>query len=263
MLRAKWAVAACLVIQATAGGAIARDLTASPKVLSVRTAVKRLEMGSAHPGRRQAITTLDRVAFAVDGAESSHGQDLAMWRADWSGPQGPMQLSEAAAIDVGGGDRFDVVENRKMGRYYLGQLYRRYRDWPDAVAAYNWGLSHVDSWIKAGRPSEKLAAGVATYTMRVLRDSGLCGGDAMAVPFTRFLFAGFDADGNALDSDRRYDCANFRGAFFATGPLRAKRVPGPPPSLFEQQVAAARSSWIVTSRRLGCAAEINGSLSCK
>jgi hypothetical protein len=28
------------------------------------------------------------------------------------------------------------------------------------VAAYNWGLSNVDTWIKAGRPPEKLLAGV-------------------------------------------------------------------------------------------------------
>src|SRR5579863_3685744 len=40
---------------------------------------------------------LDLVAFAVDGAESSHGADLRMWRPDdWRGPQGPMQVSEAA-----------------------------------------------------------------------------------------------------------------------------------------------------------------------
>ena len=50
---------------------------------------------------------LDRVALAVDGAESSHGADLRMWRPEPGGPQGPMQVSAAAAFDVGGGDRFD------------------------------------------------------------------------------------------------------------------------------------------------------------
>ena len=61
----------------------------------------------------------DRVAAAVDGAESSHGQDLAMWRPDPSGPQGPMQVTAAAATDVGGGDRFDEAKNRAIGRAYL------------------------------------------------------------------------------------------------------------------------------------------------
>jgi hypothetical protein len=46
---------------------------------------------------------LDRVAFAVDGAESTHGADPAMWRAELGGPQGPMQVSAAAAVDSGGG----------------------------------------------------------------------------------------------------------------------------------------------------------------
>jgi hypothetical protein len=120
--------------------------------------------------------TLDRIAYAVDGAESSHGADLAMWRSDPSGPQGPMQVSEAAAADVGGGDRFDSTENRALGRAYLVQLYRRYKNWPDAIAAYNWGIGNVDNWIGAGRPPDKFLAGVAAYLRRVLHDSGMCDG---------------------------------------------------------------------------------------
>jgi hypothetical protein len=117
---------------------------------------------------------LDRVAFAVDGAESSHGSDEAMWRTDPSGPQGPMQVSAAAATDVGGGDRFDTVQNREIGRAYLAQLYRRYGDWPDAIAAYNWGIGNLDAWVKAGRPAGKVVFGVSAYLGRVLHDSGLC-----------------------------------------------------------------------------------------
>jgi Transglycosylase SLT domain len=122
---------------------------------------------------RSASKALDRVTFAIDGVESSHGADIAMWRPSPSGPQGPMQVSEAAA-DVGGGDRFDPMQNRAIGRAYLAQLYRRYHNWPDAIAAYNWGSSKVDGWVKAGRPNEKLLISVAAYTRRVLRDSGLC-----------------------------------------------------------------------------------------
>jgi len=122
----------------------------------------------------QASTALDRVSFAVDGAESSHGENSAMWRPDPSGPQGPMQVTEAAATDVGGGDRFDSVQNRAIGRAYLAQLYWRYRNWPDAITAYNWGIGNLDAWVKEGRPAEKLLVGVAVYLRRVLHDSGFC-----------------------------------------------------------------------------------------
>jgi hypothetical protein len=135
---------------------------------------------------------LDRVTYAVDGAESSHGEDLSMWRPDPSGPQGPMQVSEPAAADVGGGDRFDSTENRAIGRAYLAQLYRRYKNWPDAIAAYNWGMGNVDSWIKAGRPADKFVIGVAVYLRRVLHDSGLCNGPTAApvrTPRARMLSA--------------------------------------------------------------------------
>jgi hypothetical protein len=129
----------------------------------------------AHTAAAQP-TALDRVVAAVDGAESSHGQDLAMWRPDPSGPQGPMQVTAAAATDVGGGDRFDLAKNRSIGRAYLDHLYRRYKNWPDAIAAYNWGIGKLNAWLSAGRPVGKLAKGVAAYTDRVLRDAGLCAG---------------------------------------------------------------------------------------
>jgi Transglycosylase SLT domain len=124
--------------------------------------------------RSSARTALDRVAYAVDGAESSHGADRAMWGLDPSGPQGPMQVTEAAAADVGGGDRFDLVQNRAIGRDYLALLFRRYNNWPDAIAAYNWGMGNVDAWIKAGRPADKFLIGVAVYLRRVLHDSAMC-----------------------------------------------------------------------------------------
>jgi Transglycosylase SLT domain len=118
---------------------------------------------------------LDRVAFAVDGAESSHGLDLRMWRTQLAGPQGPMQVSEAAAIDVGGGDRFDIAENRALGRAYLARMYGRYGNWPDAIAAYNWGPGNVDAWIGRGRAASSLPIEVERYRDRVLRDAALSG----------------------------------------------------------------------------------------
>ncbi|MFZ3238586.1 MAG: lytic transglycosylase domain-containing protein [Stellaceae bacterium] len=127
------------------------------------------------------VGALDQIAFAVDGAESSHGADPNMWRVEPDGPQGPMQVSAAAALDVGGGDRFDTVENRMLGRAYLAQMYRRYANWPDAVAAYNWGPGNMDAWIGAGRPVERLPIAVSLYRIRVLFGSAApLGGRAMA-----------------------------------------------------------------------------------
>jgi hypothetical protein len=125
---------------------------------------------------------LDRIAYGVDGAESSHGGDPGMWRPEPNGPQGPMQVSAAAAADVGGGDRFDETENRALGRAYLAHMFRRYGSWPDAIAAYNWGPGHLDEWIGGGRPADKFPAAVQHYRNRVLLSSGLGaaeGGDSL------------------------------------------------------------------------------------
>ena len=84
-----------------------------------------------------------------------------------------MQVSAAAAADVGGGDRFDETENRALGRAYLAHMFRRYGSWPDAIAAYNWGPGHLDEWIGGGRPAAKFPAAVERYRARVLGTSGL------------------------------------------------------------------------------------------
>jgi hypothetical protein len=127
---------------------------------------------------------LARVSSAVEGAESSRGADPLMWRPELEGPQGPMQVSAAAAADVGGGDRFDETQNRALGRAYLVHMFRRYGSWADAVAAYNWGPGHMNGWISGGRPIGKLPAAVARYQVRVLLRSGLSA-DALAAVLYR------------------------------------------------------------------------------
>ena len=129
--------------------------------------------GGAGPLVPGQIGVLDHVAYAVDGAESSHGANAQMWRSDLDGPQGPMQVSAAAAADVGGGDRFDETANRALGRAYLAQMFHRYGSWPDAVAAYNWGPGRMDDWISGGRPFDKLPPAVARYRTRVMVASGM------------------------------------------------------------------------------------------
>jgi hypothetical protein len=151
-------------------GAGTADNSAGAQANRPPAAEKSLLFGSLE---RVEPVALDRVAFAVEGAESNHGTDPQMWSPDTNGPQGPMQVSAAAAADVGGGDRFDERENRALGRAYLAQMYRRYGSWPDAVAAYNWGPGHMDSWISGGRPFDKFPLAVEMYRFRVLVGSSL------------------------------------------------------------------------------------------
>jgi hypothetical protein len=151
-------------------GAGTADNSAAAQANRPSAAEKSLLIG---PFERAELVALDRMAFAVEGAESNHGTDPQMWSPDTNGPQGPMQVSAAAAADVGGGDRFDERENRALGRAYLAQMYRRYGSWPDAVAAYNWGPGHMDSWISGGRPFDKFPLAVEIYRIRVLVGSSL------------------------------------------------------------------------------------------
>lgn len=117
---------------------------------------------------------LGRVADAVHGVESRYGTDLRMWRLDnLNGPQGPMQVSAASAFDVGGGNRFDVYENILLGRAYLARLFRRYGNWSDTLAAYNWGPGNVDPWIARGRNAAQLPAETTRYIARVLQQAFL------------------------------------------------------------------------------------------
>lgn len=111
---------------------------------------------------------LDQLAIAVEGVESDYGRNAMMWRPDPAAAQGPMQVTLAAADDVGGGNRFDLAANRAIGRAYLGLLYRRYGDWPDAIAAYNWGPGNMDAWIVAGCNATALPQPVIRYLTRVL-----------------------------------------------------------------------------------------------
>ncbi|MFZ2004683.1 MAG: lytic transglycosylase domain-containing protein [Stellaceae bacterium] len=113
---------------------------------------------------------LNRVAVAVEGMESSHGANPAMWRPNLDGPQGPMQVSRAAAQDAGGGNRFDLDENRQLGRSYLAVLFRRYGSWPDAVIAYNWGPGNFERWVAAGRPTGGISVAIAGYLDHVMAE---------------------------------------------------------------------------------------------
>jgi hypothetical protein len=52
-------------------------------------------------------------------------------------------------------------------------MYRRYGNWQDAIAAYNWGPGNLDAWIGGGRAADKLPLTVERYRNRVLREAVL------------------------------------------------------------------------------------------
>ena len=263
------AVLALLVSQAVIVPATAGDYALpldGPRPVS---AANRAGLKPDKVARMTAISTLDRVAFAVDGAESSHGTDKAMWRPNQSGPQGPMQVSEAAALDVGVGDRLDLVQNRAIGREYLALLYKRYKNWPDAIAAYNWGMGKVDGWVNAGRPGEKLLTGVAAYMTRVLHDSGLCAGTGTKrLRPSPGIADRPNAREAALDPLTYSACAQLYGSRPSKNLDEAMLVAlqlarQPPRSPLEGEVASARLSWNRAMRSFGCTATSGDSLECR
>ena len=65
---------------------------------------------------------------------------------------GLMQLSEAAAKDVGVRNRYDPQENIEGGTEYLARLLQQYdNDLEYALAAYNWGMGNLDTALKSGQ----------------------------------------------------------------------------------------------------------------
>jgi hypothetical protein len=231
-------------------------------------------------------SSLDRIATAVDAVESNHGQNMAMWRPNLAGPQGPMQVSEAAAIDVGGGDRLDRDQNRAIGRAYLEQLYRRYKNWPDAIAAYNWGIGKMDAWVKAGRPPDKFLVSVASYLRRVLDDSGLCRGSEPTRPLQAERIASSSLATGAMLSIQPMCAATFGSWYdqpYAGRFIRAygrrfaqtygarfvqaysgRTAPPKPRSPLKRLEIAARSSWLTAMRdSFGCGVTQEDTLDCR
>jgi hypothetical protein len=75
--------------QAIAAAVIASERPSTSEASAVADGLKNMGKHASPDVQVTALLPLDRVATAVDGAESSHGTDLNMWRPDASGPQGP------------------------------------------------------------------------------------------------------------------------------------------------------------------------------
>lgn len=265
MVSVRSLIIAFLMSQTTLATVTAGERTTLPEPTAVDRQTDTGQHAMKH-ARMITATPLDRVATAVEGAESSHGKDISMWRPDHSsGPQGPMQVTEAAAADVGGGDRRDLTQNRALGRSYLALLYGRYRNWPDAIAAYNWGLGKMDAWVKAGRPSGGFLVGVATYLRRVLRDSGLCNGTEPSRPQQSSETEDPSDPGEAApDALIHSACMALYGSRSSKDLYNITMVPGQSRSLFEEEAASARSSWLAAMQHFfGCRIASGESLRCR
>lgn len=112
---------------------------------------------------------------SVIGAESG-GRANAVSRA---GAGGYMQLmpntyAELAQKHGFGEDRFDPANNIGAGTSYMRQLYDKYGNWPDAIAAYNAGPGRVDR-VKAG--TSTMPAETQAYVPGVLKRAGMQGTD--------------------------------------------------------------------------------------
>ena len=67
-----------------------------------------------------------------------------------SGAQGIMQIVPRWHPGV---DPLDPNQAIPYAGKYMAELYNRYRDWPKAIAAYNWGLGNLDKLIQAYGPT--------------------------------------------------------------------------------------------------------------
>ena len=119
-------------------------------------------------------SSLDLVAHGVELTESG-GNQLGKDGKILTSPKGNlgvMQLGVDTAKGLGV-DPTNETQNREGGHRYLGQLFDKYGNWDQALAAYNWGPGNVDKWLEKGADPAKLPAETQNYVESVLRRSGL------------------------------------------------------------------------------------------
>lgn len=83
------------------------------------------------------------------------------------GAQGIMQFMPATAREFGI-DPFEPYQSIDAAGRYVAQLYRKFGDWPRAIAAYNWGMGNV-----ARKGLAKAPAETREYYASILADVGL------------------------------------------------------------------------------------------
>jgi len=106
------------------------------------------------------------IALAVARTESG----VCQWAPDGSvitssaGAIGVMQLMPATARQLGV-DPYDVNQNIRGGVTYLKQLFAKYGNWSDALAAYNWGPGKLDNALLT---AEAIPGQVLNYVRGIL-----------------------------------------------------------------------------------------------
>lgn len=88
-----------------------------------------------------------------------------------SGALGVMQLMPSTAAQFGV-DPNDEQQNIAGGTAYLTQLFQKYGNWFDALAAYNWGPGNVDKAMGSGG---SYPASVNAYASGILTSSAYQG----------------------------------------------------------------------------------------
>jgi soluble lytic murein transglycosylase-like protein len=108
--------------------------------------------GGASGGGGGTIADLIRRYSAANGVDYSLANAVAKRESGFNptavskaGAMGIFQLMPGTARDLGVDDPFDAEQNIDGGTRYLSQLLSRYDgDYSKALAAYNWGMGHVD-----------------------------------------------------------------------------------------------------------------------
>lgn len=123
---------------------------------------------------------LPKIDFAVKQIESGNRQTDSSGRIITS-PVGALGISQLMPETVRGlgVDPTDETQNAEGGRRYLSQMYERFGNWSDAVAAYNAGPARIDQWIAAGRPDSgkgALPAETRQYVPAVMAAIGMSPG---------------------------------------------------------------------------------------
>lgn len=108
------------------------------------------------------------ILSAVGMAESSFSADVISGaRRSPKGASGMMQIMPGTAA------RYKVDPNNPEqavdgAAHYLSDLYKMFKSWPMAVAAYNWGEGNLSDWIKKGSNPSSMPRETRDYVAKVM-----------------------------------------------------------------------------------------------
>jgi hypothetical protein len=132
-------------------------------------------------GQDQGVKPAPRGRDALDNI--SHAIALTESGDEHFDKDGKVKISPKGAIGVGqfmprtakgrGIDPYDEAQNRAEIPKLAGELFDKYGNWDDALAAYNWGPGNVDKWIARGRNEDQMPAETKNYISDTIRRAGM------------------------------------------------------------------------------------------